>query len=189
VDDDAPLDWTRLRQLSDRAEIADCITRCARGMDRHDAALMSSSYHDDAIDDHGPYVGPASGFIEHVNGVDGVGGVHAAGFASHQHYLLNQTIDVAGDEAHAETYYLFVGEQRPDGRVMLSGGRYLDRLARREDRWAIAVRRVTMEWMSVLPADVGDHAATIARFTATTWDRSDPSYDRPLQPRSTGPSR
>jgi hypothetical protein len=59
----------------------------------------------------------------------------------HQHYLMNHTVDIDGDEAHSETYYMFVGTDRDaDKPLIVSGGRYVDRLARREDRWAIAAR-------------------------------------------------
>ncbi|WP_342744708.1 hypothetical protein [Mycolicibacterium vulneris] len=41
-------------------------------------------------------------------------------------------MDVDGDEAHAETYYLFIGTDRePANHMTVSGGRYVDRLERR----------------------------------------------------------
>ncbi len=39
----------------------------------------------------------------------------------YQHYLLNHTVELDGDEAHAETYYLFVGTDRePANHMTLS---------------------------------------------------------------------
>ena len=40
----------KLREWLDQAEILDCITRYARGMDRLDRALARSAYHEGAID-------------------------------------------------------------------------------------------------------------------------------------------
>ena len=41
-----------VRYLKDRAEVLDCIVRHARGHDRHDEALLSSTYHEDGVDEH-----------------------------------------------------------------------------------------------------------------------------------------
>ena len=109
-----------VRRLNDRAEIRDCIDRYARGMDRRDRNLLRSAYHDGAIDDHVGFVGEVDDFIDWA-------------FAYHstqtryQHYLLNHTAEVGGDEAHAETYYLFTGTDRERANHMtISGGRYVD---------------------------------------------------------------
>ncbi|WP_372510317.1 nuclear transport factor 2 family protein [Mycolicibacterium pyrenivorans] len=54
----------KLRTLTDRAEISDCMQRYARGMDRQDRALLRSAYHDGAVDDHVGFVGPVDDFID-----------------------------------------------------------------------------------------------------------------------------
>ena len=41
------------QELLDRAELTDLVMRYSRGVDRRDFALIRSTYHDDAIDDHG----------------------------------------------------------------------------------------------------------------------------------------
>ena len=172
-----------VRQLVDRQAILDCVVNCARGMDRHDPELFASAYHPDALDDHGPYRGTAAGFIEHVNGSDDDEGVHGRLFRTHQHLVLNHFVELDGDEAHGETHFLFFGALRAAPTIKVTGGRYVDRFARRDGRWAIAARRVVMEWMTELP-DTGDaNAATLSAFTRGAWDRSDISYQRPLQVR------
>jgi hypothetical protein len=173
----------RVRHLLDRQDILDCIVRCARGMDRHDARLFASAYHPDALDDHGPYRGSAAGFIEHVNGANGDGGLHANLFTSHQHLVLNHSVDIDGDEAHSETHFLFFGALRSGPVVQVTGGRYIDRFERRDGTWAIAARRVIMEWMSELPDSSDINTAALASFTRGTWDGSDISYQRPLEVR------
>jgi len=176
-------DEGRWRELLDRQDVHDCIARLARGMDRHDAELMATAYHPDAYEDHGSFRGSATDFITHVNGVDNVGGSHADRFTVHQHLLLNHLVDLDGDDAHAETYFLFVAEPRETTVVKFTGGRYLDHLVRRDDRWAILARRVVMEWATEVEATGTTRASLMHRFTAGTWDRSDASYQRPLEVR------
>lgn len=172
-------DTARLRAMADRAEILDCIHRYCRGMDRLDRDLARSAYHDDAVDDHVGFAGPVDAFL------DWAFEYHATQ-VRHQHYVTNHSVEIDGDVAHAETYYLFVGtmadEQAP---LTVTGGRYLDRFERRDGCWAIAARACLVEWMtetaSLLNADAMDFiglTGTIAR------DRTDSSYARPLTVRS-----
>ena len=165
----------RLQELCDRAEILDCLQRYARGMDRLDRALLRSAYHDGAIDDHVGFVGPVDDFI------DWAFAYHATQ-SRHHHYLMNHTADVAGDEAHTETYYMFVGTDRdPTKPLIISGGRYIDRLERRDGRWAIAARVCLVEWQSdatsLLPPEAVEFLDTVQTVAR---DASDNSYDRPL---------
>ena len=55
-----------LRELLDRQEIHDCLMRYSRGVDRLDPDLIRSAYHDDAIDDHGMFVGTRDEFVDWV---------------------------------------------------------------------------------------------------------------------------
>ena len=50
-----------------------------------------------------------------------------------------KAVQIDGDLAHAETYYLFVGRNR-DQTNWIAGGRYIDRLERRGGAWRIALR-------------------------------------------------
>ncbi len=43
----------RVSHLEDRVAIVDCIANHARGCDRHDVELLTSTYHDDGVDEHG----------------------------------------------------------------------------------------------------------------------------------------
>ncbi|SHM65895.1 SDR family NAD(P)-dependent oxidoreductase [Cryptosporangium aurantiacum] len=94
---------------------------------------------------------------------------------------LNLTCDIDGDTAHAETYYLFVGRNRDDSN-WLAGGRYLDRLERRNGEWRISLRTNVIEWSGTAPsldipfADVPD----LQLNGAPSRSLADPSYQRPL---------
>ena len=95
---------------------------------------------------------------------------------------MNHTVDIAGDEAHSETYYMFVGTDRdPDKPLIIAGGRYVDRLARRDGRWAIVAQVCLVEWQSestsLLPLDA---IAFLDSIQTVSRDSRDDSYDRPL---------
>ena len=52
--------------------------------------------------------------------------------------MTDETVlyEIDGDVAHAETYW-FYGAKNRDGSNWLAGGRYLDRLERRDGAWRI----------------------------------------------------
>jgi hypothetical protein len=159
----------RIARLLDKEEIREALLHYTRGIDRHDVSLMARAYHADATDDHGDYIGPAAGFIEHANRV------HAEGFFAHQHYVGNHTIDLDGDAARAETYFL-ASLRRNDGATMLCGGRYIDKLERREGKWAITHRTSMLEWAGDLV-----NSTFTSKFETdprAKWDQTDLSYQR-----------
>ena len=165
----------RLERLLDRQDIIDCLTRFSRGIDRFDRDVFLSAFHLDAVIAAGDFVGGP------VDLYDWARAMHDRGQIATQHNLLNNTCDIAGDIAHCETYYLFAARNRDDSN-WIAGGRYFDRLERRDGDWRIAVRTNVIEWSGLLPtmplpfADVHD----ITDNGAPSRDRSDPSYQRPL---------
>lgn len=170
-----------LQRLLDRQDIIDCLTRFSRGMDRFDRALFLSAFHDDAVIAAGPFVGsPAACW-------DWAKPMHDAAQVLHHHALLNHSAEIDGDVAHAETYYQFIARNHPVGEggretVMLTGGRYIDRLERHGGSWRIALRTNLIEWSCLspaLPLPFGD-VPDIAINGTSARDRSDPSYARPL---------
>jgi hypothetical protein len=169
---------TTLQTLIDRHEIHECLLRFCRSMDRFDRDLYLSAFHPDAEVAAGPYVGDAAGCY------DWAMPLHAGGQVLTQHCLLNHNVDITGDTAHSEAYFLFAARNR-DETVMLSGGRYLDRLERREGDWKIASRITLIEW-SGLPTALPPPFSGIADMAdngLSARDTSDPSYQRPLRNR------
>jgi len=170
----------RLDELLNREEIRACLTRFSRGMDRLDRELFLSAFHDDAEIAAGPFVGTAADCW------DWAAPMHEQGQVLTQHNLLNNTLDIDGDVAHSETYYQFVARNM-DESLLLAGGRYLDRLERRDGSWKIALRINLIEWSCLPPAiplpftDVPD----IAVNGMPTRGKEDPSYQRPLINRRT----
>jgi hypothetical protein len=165
----------KIRELSDRAEIHDCMQRYARGIDRQDRALLRSAYHDGAVDDHVGFIGEVDDFIDWVL-------AYHATQTRYQHYLLNHSADIDGDEAHSETYYLFVGTDRePANHITISGGRYVDRLERRDGRWAIVDRVCIVEFNAESESHITEEVlAMMVGMPLSRQDTTDPSYARPL---------
>jgi ketosteroid isomerase-like protein len=164
-----------IRRTKDRQEILDCLHRYARGFDRHDKALMLSAYHPDAISQHGIADGNAESFCSWAIGW------HRVFQTRHQHIIANHSVEVDGGTAHAETYYIFWGENR-EGPPSLCFGRYIDRFEKRDGRWGIAHRVCINEKVGCF-ADAKppeDWVRSAASIGPSTRDRNDLSYRRPL---------
>lgn len=162
-----------IKQQKDRQDILDCLLRYTRGADRHDHALMESAYHPDAWDEHGVAEGNPKDFVNWALTW------HAENQLKHQHIVSNHTIELDGDTAHVETYYVFWGENR-EGRPQISFGRYVDRFEKRDGVWAIAHRVCVNEYTGnfdgvEIPAD-----APVLSTGPNRRDKTDISYRRPL---------
>jgi SnoaL-like domain len=152
-----------------RQEIIDCLTRCARGVDRLDDELILSAYHADAIDHHGSFVGNPKEFVSWLRER------HTRRVGA-QHYLMNHVFDIDGDTAHVETYFMTPDRSSDRSGVRLVGGRYVDRFDRRANEWKIAVRVLVIEWQLTAEELPIEKEAEIGRR-----DRGDVSYLRPLE--------
>lgn len=163
-----------VQHLKDRLAILDCVANQSRGHDRHDLELMASVYHEDGTDEHGATVKSGPEYGAWANRA------HSGSFLDHLHHLTTHTCEIDGDVAHCESYV--IGTMRPrDGKtIAVMGGRYLDRLERRDGVWKIALRRCTIEF--AFPADASMmQSGRFKGFIKGTWDRSDLSYKRPLE--------
>jgi hypothetical protein len=164
-----------VQYLMDRTAILDVVSRHARGCDRHDAILLTSTYHDDGVDEHGAARNEGPGFAQFINAV------HAQTSRAHTHNITTHTCDIDGDTAHAESYVL-VSLLAPDAAsTSVMSGRYLDRLEKRDGTWRIAARRSTVDLVLTGSAALLQHPGFRAQaYPQGTRDRSDPSYARPL---------
>ena len=139
--------------LAKRA-IHDTQMRYARGVDRCDPELVRSAYHPGAYDDHGGYQGDVEGFIDFVKR-DVMDACRCT-----MHKMGNSLIEVAGDEAFAETYAVahHVMGEGADTRDLLMGVRYIDRFECRRGAWKVAHRVMSYEWerwAAIGPQDFG----------------------------------
>ena len=165
-----------LQDLLDRQAILDCIYRYCRGVDRFDRDLVLSVYHPDATDDHGEFVGSPEAFV------DWAFAYHQKHQISHHHMILNHSCELDGDTAHTESYWVFLAENRVKPNT-LAAGRYIDRMEKRDGRWAIAARVCIVESVNDLtPEDMPEEArAHMAAYGPSTRDKDDVSYERPLK--------
>jgi hypothetical protein len=178
-----------LTELYDREAIRQCLTRYCRGVDRFDREMILSAFHADCLDEHGKFVGTPAEFV------DWALGQHGHAHQSHQHCILNHSCEITGDTAHAETYFLFIAMNRSGKPLTMGGGRYVDRLERRDGEWRIAARVTLRDWAQTDQiADLSDLSAfTSTRALLSEAERAfmnagrgpardcrDPSYDRPL---------
>jgi hypothetical protein len=165
----------KMLQLIDKQEISEAIGRWARGIDRDDPQLCLSAFHPDGLDCHGPFNKPQSEFVQQVL-------PELRKRQVQQTFLMNQAIDLDGDTAHAETYFIIVRKYPNDPYVEQTAGRFLDRLERRSGEWKIALRVVFSEWYQ--RADGAGLTEQLSKYNKGTRDRTDGSYERPLQPRA-----
>jgi 5-oxoprolinase (ATP-hydrolysing) subunit A len=130
-----------IRAITDRQEIHDQLLRYCRGVDRQDTALMGSVFHPGAINDGGS-PSPATELVNRVGELTPLPRMHCVG---------NVLIELDGDAAYVESYFIAYSAQDIDGRphTRMRGGRWLDRFERRGGAWKIAHRRVVDEWARV----------------------------------------
>lgn len=62
--------------------------------------------------------------------------LHEADFLAHTHNITTHNCEIDGDEAHTESYVIFVLRRKDERTVLVGGGRYLDRLEKRDGDWA-----------------------------------------------------
>jgi hypothetical protein len=170
----------KLQRLTDIQDIRDCIARHARGCDRHDAACNASAFHDGGVHELGNRVFAGADYGAHSNA-----GL-AMMFDATIHTPVLQSCEIDGDVAHAESYVIGVMLHKDDGTggaktSQVVAGRYIDRLERRDGRWGIMVRRVTVEIVvEGTAAIMASEPFKAQHYLKGNRDRNDLSYARPL---------
>jgi hypothetical protein len=172
--------------LTDRQSIVDTLQRYIRAIDRHDKELARSAFWPEARINLGT---PASRdeYVEHEEAA-------LAAYASHQHHITGQTIDIHGNTAHVESYVFFIAVPRDASKdtpgrstpghaltskdTQLGSGRYIERWEKRNGEWKILVREYVHE-MNVY-GKTDDYCSR--RPCLSRWDDHDISYMRPLEP-------
>lgn len=162
-----------------RQAITDVLYRYCRSMDRIDAELGYSVWHDDGTAHYsGLYEGTGRGFI------DWVCDLHRSMVAT-SHQVTNVLIEVDHETAVSEAYVTvrLRTSDGSDGFVDIVGtGRYLDRWSCRAGRWAIDHRQYVSDLSTSQPVPGSGKrvsvppAAKVATLPSQR-DSSDPSYD------------
>ncbi|WP_337188211.1 nuclear transport factor 2 family protein [Phenylobacterium sp.] len=170
-----------LEDLAARAEIADVVNRFCHMVDRHRWELVDDVFHRDAT----------SRFLEAVRTIPQVmdsARTMLGPLTGTHHQTGNMLITVDGDQAWAETYVtafhavpttapqtFWGGREEPYEGV--AGGRYIDRLERRDGRWKIAERQTLVEWRHDRPVRDGTLSQTPPQFRG---QRGDADVSRPV---------
>ena len=135
--------WAR---VADEWAIRDTLSRYWRGVDRRDEALVASTYHPGAYDDHGYYKGAVEGFIKTLSPSVWAYFEKTQHFSGHIAIDFDDTNpDLAYAESYAEAHHLRTAD---DGSVsdLVYGLRYIDRFTRVNGEWRIAHRVCTWDW-------------------------------------------
>lgn len=183
-----------LTDSADRSAIQQVLGLYCRAIDRLDVELLRSVYHADGFDDHGAIRANAHEFAEKI--IETLGSM----CTYTMHTTTHSVIDLHGDVAIAETYYLaahtiagghdavsaWFGEtytqaQRAAGTLdqpheYVCSGRYLDEFHKRDGLWKIYRRKITNEWGVCRPETLV-REGLLGQFIADgSRDRNDPVY-------------
>ena len=167
-----------ITEVADRLAIAETLALYCRGIDRCDGALLAEVFTPDARIDYGDGEKSTEETIPGL--VAALGAMRLT-----QHNISNTVMRLSGDTAKAETNCVALHIiPTPEGETeVVVGGRYLDRLEKREGRWRIAERLYVMDWNRTSPATMqlaggmfGGLQRRGARGTddpsATWWERA-----------------
>jgi hypothetical protein len=140
----------RLQEMLDHYEITKTLSEYCHGCDRCDEHRMGSIYLQDSWDDHGSVKAPGPEFARLMT-------AEILARTDTLYHMLGQSlINVSGDEAGAETYFLAAGRStRDDGVQMCNqlGGRFVDKLQREDGRWRVKHRVVVRDWSISMPIE------------------------------------
>jgi hypothetical protein len=154
-----------VKELISKQAITEQIYAYCRAMDRNDAALARSIWHDNGRADYGPiFTGSGSGFVDFVmKSHEGKVGL--------SHQVTNILIRVSGARAASESYV--TAALRSDRENVLYElvvrGRYVDLWSQRSGRWALDLRRYLLDMEDTRAIQAG-------RAPSGRHDESDPSY-------------
>lgn len=160
-----------VQELRDREDIRTAVLAYIHGTDRCDRHMIEDAYHEDAFDDHGTFRGGREEIVDIIAS-------NKNGSINSQHHVGNVLIELHGDAANVESYFIATQVRDINGVIhtRIRGGRYLDRFERRDGRWRIARRFVVEDWSRLdpilqAPPELGDGCRWASRSS------EDPSYE------------
>jgi hypothetical protein len=160
---------SKLHEFEAKEEIREVLFKFCRGVDRNDQECISEVYHPEAVADHGE-------FVIRIEDMPARYGPALPGQVGNMHLLGNIFIELDGDVAFTESYFLAVRQLDREGgsSTRIRGGRYVDRFERRNGRWKILERVLVDEWSRIddVVAEIGPRN----RYHRGTKDKTDPLY-------------
>ncbi|MEL7107863.1 MAG: nuclear transport factor 2 family protein [Pseudomonadota bacterium] len=167
-------DQNKLHDLLNREAIRDCLYRYCRGIDRADEAALRSAYWPDGTDNHGPYQGSASGFVDWA--------LNALKYAERNiHQIHNILIEFKPGGAAVESYFSAF-QRQPDAKGVMQElemkGRYVDWFEQRDGEWRIRNRTVVFDWVETSPPPAGSEEDRFGALTPIGRNHpDDPIYN------------
>ena len=134
-------------ELAARLAIAETLALYCRGIDRCDPEQLAAAFTPDAMIDYGDGAKPIAETIPGL--MAGLGSMHLT-----QHNISHTVMRIDGETAKAETNCVALHLiPAPEGEIeLVVGGRYLDKLVKRDSRWQIAERLYVMDWNRTAPS-------------------------------------
>jgi hypothetical protein len=146
---DPPQGGDVLAALADKQEITEALHRYCHALDRYDREMALAVWHTDGTADYGAdlYQGPAEGLV------DWLWETHST-TSARSHQVANILVELDGDEARSESYVTVALRFAPEGGDVVDSiarARYSDTWSRREGRWAIDHRKLTIDMSTTAP--------------------------------------
>ena len=165
-----------IQALLDKQSIYEVLVRYCRGVDRCDAGLISSAFHDDSYDDHGYWKGPGQELGPFL-----ADRLRKANSAT-THSITNVLIELDGDVARSEAqvYATLIRRGSDPVETDVVGARYLDRLSRRAGTWRIEHRTVVLDWRRTEVWPASAPPVPTDDFARGARSPDDPSYAEAL---------
>jgi hypothetical protein len=160
-----------LQELLDHHQIRKLIDIYCQGCDRLDAQRMASVFHSDSWVDHAADHCPGPEFVEATMAAQ-------QAYTSMVSHLMGQAqIEVTGDEAASESYFLVVlrGPGEAGAKLLtFMGGRYLDAFAKEAGAWKMKKRVCVRDWS--FSHTVEQDFLETQPFLDGAWSDADPLY-------------
>jgi hypothetical protein len=139
-----------LRDYAARRDIQKLLYNYMRAQDRLLPDLHRTVFARDAYVDCGHYKGSGAGFVDFAQGF--LGDIKAS-----QHLLGQIDIDIDGDRASGEVYFLAQHRLVEEGaeKDLFVAGRYVDEYGREDGAWKIFRRFEIVDWARTDPAADG----------------------------------
>ena len=157
-----------IEALLARDDIRRLVAAYCRGVDRGDVKLLAGIFWDDSMVISGIVDAPGPAFASQI--VKYV----TANLQYCFHSIANEWIEIKGDHAVGEHYVL--AQTRAQSRNVMTGGRYLDRYARRNGEWRILSRTFVADWNTDHPVSVQLDGTGGPQHTRSSFGMGDPVY-------------
>lgn len=129
-----------------------------RGADRHDVALMKSTYWPDSQDDHGGFVGNGQDWADAAYGWQDK-------IDSCSHHVTNVLSEIDGHRAKRESMFICVVPFKDPKVTMFQAGRYRDLCEKRDGVWKILNRTCIWDWVDVRPINPDTDIVNVPRMS------------------------